>query len=92
MKAHIIETVDELGLVLSNPEDIRSGRNYNLYKIMYPAVFENDSIKQHLEAESVFLVDIFPTAEMPVSSMIYDYLKDNGPDGAIEEFGLEPFS
>ena len=36
MKAHIGETINDLNLELSNPTEVRSGRDYNLYEVSYP--------------------------------------------------------
>jgi len=91
MKYHIVETIDDLKLRLSNPEEVRSGRDFNAYKISYPAVFRDPSIKSHLEVETYFLIGSFPTMNMTVTSFICDHLKERGLDNIISEFGLEPF-
>ena len=91
MKAHIVETVEELKLELTNPEQVRSGRDYNRYKISFPSFFENPSLKPLLEVETYFLIGSFPTENMPVTSLIYDYLKERGLDEVISEYEMEPF-
>jgi predicted nucleotidyltransferase component of viral defense system len=91
LKDNIVAVIDELGLTLSNPEQIKSGMNYNLYKVAYPTAFVNPSLKQHLEVESVFRIGAIPTVKMPTASLIYDFLKIKRLDGVISEFGLEPF-
>ena len=91
MKTNIKDTINDLGLELSNPEQVFSGRDYNLYKISYPSVFENQSLKPYLEVESYFLIGSFPTVNMGVTSFIYDWLKEDGSDDTISEYGLEPF-
>jgi predicted nucleotidyltransferase component of viral defense system len=91
LKNNIVSVIDGLGLMLSNPEQIKSGMDYNLYKIAYHTAFENSALKQHLEVESAFRIGAFPTVKMPASSLIYDYLKEKRLDGIISEFGLEPF-
>ena len=91
LKDNIVAVIDGLGLTLSNPEQIKSGMDYNLYKVAYPAAFVNPSLKQHLEVESVFRIEVFPTVKMPTSSLVYDYLKERGLNGIISQFGLEPF-
>jgi len=68
MKYHIVETIGDLKLQLSNPEEVRSGRDHNVYKVAYPAVFEDPSLKSHLEVETHFLIGSFPTVNMPVTS------------------------
>ncbi|MDR0334921.1 MAG: nucleotidyl transferase AbiEii/AbiGii toxin family protein [Methanomassiliicoccaceae archaeon] len=91
MKYNIVETINDLDLKLSNPEDVRSGRDHNIYKVSYPAVSEDPSLKTHLEVETYFLIGSFPTVNMGVTSLIYDRLKELGLDNIISECGLEPF-
>jgi len=92
LKEHIIDVIDRLKLTLSNPEQINSGMDYNLYKVAYPAAFISPFLKQHLEVESVFRIKAFPTVKMSASSLIYDYLKASKLDNIISKFKLEPFS
>ncbi|MCL2712531.1 MAG: nucleotidyl transferase AbiEii/AbiGii toxin family protein [Methanomassiliicoccaceae archaeon] len=91
LKQNIVDTVNELDLELTNPEETRSGKEYNLYEISYPVLFESTALKQHLEVETYFLIDSFPNMKMPVSSLIYDHLNERRLDNIITEQGLEPF-
>lgn len=91
LKNNIIAVINDLGLKLSNPEQIKSGMDYNLYKVEYLAAFESPSLKQHLEVESVFRIKVFPTEKMPTSSLIYDHLKECGLNGVISQYSLQPF-
>ena len=91
LKDNIVAVIDGLGLTLSNSEQIKSGMDYNLYKVSYPALFANPSLKQYLEVESVFRIGAFPTEKMQVTSLIYDYLKEKGHGAVISQFELEPF-
>ena len=91
VKKHIIGTIDELDLALSNPEQVNSGMDHNTYRISYPAAFVNASLKQHMEVEPFFIIEAFPTVEMSASSLIYDYLKEKALDAIVSEYGLEPF-
>jgi len=92
LKKHILDVIDDLNLTLINPEQVRSGRDHNIYKISYPAAFEDPSIKQHLEVESYFMIGSFPVVEMSVSSLIYDHLKEGHIEGTITDSGPEPFN
>ncbi|NLN48724.1 MAG: nucleotidyl transferase AbiEii/AbiGii toxin family protein [Clostridiales bacterium] len=92
LKDNMLAVIDSLGLALSNSDQIKSGMDYNLYKVEYPALFVNPSLKQHLEVESVFRIEAFPTTKMPTSSLIYDYLKQRKLDDIISQFGLGPFN
>jgi len=91
MKYNIVETIEHLKLELSNPEEVRSGRDHNIYKVSYPSMFKSQSLKQHLEVESYFLIGSFPTANMSVTSLIYDHLKERGLDDIIAKYDLYPF-
>jgi hypothetical protein len=91
MKSHVVRTIGDLKLELSNPNDVRSGRDYNLYKVSYPVVFRHPSLKPHLEVETYFLIGSFPTLNMSVTSLIYDHLKEQGLNDIISEFDLKPF-
>ena len=91
MKTNIKDTINDLGLGLLNPEEVFSGRDYNLYKVSYPRQFKDLSLKQHLEVESYFLIGSFPTVKMGVTSLIYDYMKEKGLDDMISEYDMEPF-
>jgi len=91
MKYNIVDTIDELELNFSNPEEVRSGRDHNVYKVRYPSVFKSLSLKTHLEVETYFLIESFPTVNMGVTSLIYDHLKESGLDEMISKYGLEPF-
>jgi len=91
LKQNIVDVIGDIGLELTNPEETRSGRDYNLYEVSYPILFESEALKQHLEVETYFLIDSFPNVKMPASSLIYDHLKENRLDDAIAELALEPF-
>ncbi|GHV00917.1 hypothetical protein FACS1894211_09530 [Clostridia bacterium] len=90
-KQAVIDTVADLGLTLTNPDAVRSRRDFNRYQIDYASLFEGIVIKEHLYLESAFRIGAFPTERMNTASLIYDYLKTNGHDGVIEQYGLEPF-
>jgi predicted nucleotidyltransferase component of viral defense system len=92
-KKAVVAAIEELGLIFVNPENTRSRREYNKYIIDYNPTFKSDvAMKQHLIVESVFRIECFPTEEREATSLIYDYLKENGYDGVIEQYELAPFS
>lgn len=86
----IFDIIDELGLTLTNPERIASGRSHNNYKIDYPALFLGN-VAPEVQVETMFLVNTFPTDKMEASSIIFDYLIDIGREDIIVQFGLESF-
>lgn len=91
LKNKILEICNELKLNLLNESDIKSRRDYNCYKVDYPAKHSLLGVKPKLLIETVFIVKSFPTEVRKASSMIYDYLKVNGNVEAIIKYELEPF-
>jgi len=91
MKQQITETIDHLKLTFTNPKDVHSGWDHNLYKVSYPSLFKSLSLKQHLEVETHFFTGSFPTVNIGTASFIYDYLKERVSYDVISEYGLEPF-
>ena len=91
LKREIVDACHELGLLLTNAEEIRSRRDYNRYEIEYPLHFEGAGIKQHLLLETVFSVKAYPDETKFASSMIYDFWKEIGDEQAIREYEMEPF-
>ena len=92
LKANIVSVIDEFGFTLSNPDKIHSRRDYNKYIIDYPTVFSADYLKEYLVVETAVYIKAYPCKEMPATSIIYDYLKENGYDNLIEEYNLKPFN
>ena len=92
LKANIVSVIDEFGFVLSNPDKVHSRRDYNKYIIDYPTVFNSDYLKENLIVETAVYIKAYPCKEMQATSIIYDYLKENGYDSIIAEYNLEPFN
>ena len=42
--------------------------------------------------ETAVYIKAYPCKEMKATSIIHDYLKANGYDSLVEEYGLEPFN
>ena len=91
LKENIVSTIDEFGLELTNPGQVRSRRDYNKYVIDFPSVFDFVAIKQYLIVETAVFLRSYPSQIMTAASLIYDYLKGIGRDDLITEFDLEPF-
>ena len=92
LKSNIVSVIDEFGFTLSNPDKIHSRRDYNKYIIDYPTVFNSDYLKENLIVETAVYIKAYPCKEMQATSIIYDYLKENGYDSLIVEYNLEPFN
>lgn len=91
LKANILAVIDELGLTLQNPEEIRSRRDFNRYVIGYPVSAGVGFLKSQLIVETAVFFRSFPCRRMPASSFLYDYLQEAGMDGFAEEYGILPF-
>lgn len=91
LKESIVSIIDEFGFTLSNPENIRSRRDYNRYIVDYPTIFPTAYLKEHLIVETAVYIKAYPCKRMLASSLIYDYLERNGYVDFIEQYSLHPF-
>lgn len=91
LKEAIVSIIDEFGFDLDNAENVRSRRTFNRYIIDYPTVFSANYLKQHLMVETAVYIKAYPCKKMQATSIIYDYLHENGFDNLIEQYELEPF-
>ncbi len=91
LKKSIVSVIDSFGFTLTNTDDIRSRRAYNKYIVDYPSVFGTEYLKENLIIETSVYLRAYPSNKMTASSLIYDYLHNNGYDELISEYGLEPF-
>lgn len=91
LKENIVSIIDEFGFTLDNADNVRSRRNYNRYIIYYPTVFSSNFLKEHLIIETAVYIKAYPCERLQATSIIYDYLKQNGYEDLIQKYGLEPF-
>lgn len=91
LKASIIAVIENFGFTLTNPENVRSRRSYNKYVVDYPSVFDTAYLKENLIIETSVYIRAYPSNRMTASCLIYEYLKKNGYDEMIAQYGLEPF-
>lgn len=90
-KEHIVETAEELGLIVSNLEDTKSRRSYNRYVIKYPALYMAQGLNPNLIIETVYTISAFPVERREAKSIICDFLKEEGVVELIKKYELEPF-
>lgn len=76
---------------LTNPEDVRSRREYNRYMIDYPSSVSADYLKEQLIVETAIYQRAYPTRKMKADSLIYQFLTQNGFDEYVEQYDLQPF-
>ena len=91
LKENIVSIIDDFGFILSEPESIRSRRDFNKYIIDYPSRFGANFLKQHLIIETAVFFRSYPTKTMLADCFIFNYLSSNGHLDIITEYGLEPF-
>lgn len=91
LKSSIISVIDKLGFTLTNPENVKSRRDYNRYIIDYSSVLGASYLKEMLIVETAVYQRAFPTVRKTAGSLIYDFLSANGFDDFIKQYSLEPF-
>ena len=91
LKNSIVRFCEQFNINLLNFEEIRSRRDYNLYKIKYPIMFPSMIVNPNLLVETTYISKAYPFEICKCSSIIYDYLKETKNDHIIELYNLEPF-
>ena len=91
LKEAIVSIIEEFGFTLTNPDKVRSRRDYNRYVVDYPTIFPTSYLNEHLIVETAVYIKAYPCKRMLVSSLVHDYLKRNGYTELIEQYGLQPF-
>jgi len=92
LKTNILYALGSLGLTLTNPDDIRSRRDFNRYLAEYPIItLQSGSIKPRLEVETAVFLRAYPTQKLPAASFVYDYLNQIGRQDLIARYNLDPF-
>lgn len=91
LKSSIVSVIDKLGFTLTNPENVKSRRDYNRYIIDYPSVLGASYLKEMLIVETAVYQRAYPTVRKTAGSLIYDFLFANGFDDFIRQYSLEPF-
>ena len=92
LKYGIVEIVEELGMNISNIDDIRSRRDYNCYRIEYDSVLKSTSgaVNPMVIMETSFTEVSFPTVTLAVGSYIGELLQEEAPE-MLTEYSLNPF-
>ena len=92
LKKNIVDTIEKSGLVLANPDEIKSRREFNKYIVDYPSIFTQAGLKNHLQIETMIKIRAYPNQEMNAASLIYDYFVKEGFSELIGEYELAPFT
>jgi predicted nucleotidyltransferase component of viral defense system len=92
LKKSIISVIDKFGFTLTNPDNVKSRREYNRYVVDFPTLFGNaDYLKQFLIIETAVYIRAYPCNRMTAQSYIYDFLAASGLDDFIKQYDLMPF-
>ena len=92
LKKNIVDTIEKSGLVLANPDEIKSRREFNKYIVDYPSIFTQAGLKNHLQIETMIKIRAYPNQEMNAASLIYDYFVKEEFSELIDEYALAPFT
>ena len=76
VKTAIVNACEKLGFSISNLDDIKSGMDFNHYKIEYSGLFMIDGLKPDIEIDTIFSIRSFPYEQKLATSIIYDYLHE----------------
>lgn len=87
MKRSMVESVEALGLTISNIEETRSKRDYNRYDIPLPSNRRGN----HLIVETAVITPAEPTQTANVQSFVGEYCDAISIGNLTNEYGLEPF-
>ena len=91
LKRSIVEVIEKLNFTLTNPDNVKSRRDYNRYIIDYPSVLGASYLKEMLIVETAIYQKAYPIVRKQASCLIFDYLSANGFKDFIEKYDLEPF-
>ena len=92
LKANITQIINDLEFELTNPDAVKSRRDYNRYIIDYPSSLSAAYLKEQLIVKTAIYQRAYPTKVMSADSLIFQYLRENGYDAFIKQYDLEPFT
>lgn len=92
-KQEILRIAENMGLTVSNKDDIRSRRDFNKYLIEYKSILPkaNVSLQPVIIIETSFTAVSFPTVTLPVTSTIGDMMEKEAPE-YLKIYQLDPFT
>lgn len=92
VKKAILDSAEELGMVIENVDETRSRRDYNRYVVAYDSVLASSSsvVKSAVLLETSYTAVSFPTVLLPVYSYVGDMMRHEAPE-FIDTFGLAPY-
>lgn len=93
LKETIVAAINQLGMVLKNPDEVQSNRDFNHYEVAFDRLFESaPEMIPHIKIETIAVYKPYPCKKMPVSNYITKHLLtlEEGPS-IIKTYDLSPF-
>ena len=75
-KEHIVEIAKSLGMELTNPDQIKSRYDYNMYVFSYDSLFSEKPME--IIVETSYYQTVYPAEKHEVGSFVGKFCKDNG--------------
>ena len=75
-KEHIVEIAKSLGMELTNPDQIKSRHDYNMYVFSYDSLFASKPME--IIVETSYYQTVYPAEKHEVGSFVGKFCKDNG--------------
>ena len=75
-KEHIVEIAKSLGMELTNPDQIKSRHDYNMYVFSYDSLFTSKPME--IIVETSYYQTVYPVEKHEVGSFVGKFCKDNG--------------
>jgi len=93
LKELILTSINQSGMSLINPDEIRSRREFNAYLIRFNQSFTSEmDMVPHIIIESIVAYRPYPTVEKEVNNLITLYLLDMNRKDIIDTYDLLPFT
>ncbi len=90
IKEVMLKAIEKAGLELDNADSVKSRYTYNRYIVNIPNSNDSPFLKDKILIETAVYQKSFPTKLMEATSLVYDYLSQNGFGDFIEQYELKP--
>lgn len=92
MKNFILSKIENSKMEIMNQDEIRSGRDFNTYKIKFDKLFDSDEdVFSHIVIETIVVYRPYPTTTVYVNNFITNYLIEMVRSDIIDRYDLQPF-
>ncbi len=86
----MLKAIEKSGLELDNADNVKSRHTYNRYIVNIPNSNDSPYLKDKILIETAVYQKSYPTKLMEATSLIYDYLSQNGFGDFIGQYELQP--